>query len=138
MIGAALGGLAQSFGMLVAARALQGAFGALLAPSALGLLTVTFQGSHDRAKAFGIFGAIAGGGASFGLLLGGALTETLSWRWCLYVNLVIAVPTALVAVRLLRGQSRAARPRIDVPGVATASAGLSPATTATVAIDTLS
>jgi MFS family permease len=59
-LASAVGGLAQSLGMLVAARALQGAFGALLAPSALGLLTVTFQGSHDRAKAFGIFGAIAG------------------------------------------------------------------------------
>src|ERR1700760_4203200 len=101
----AIGGLAQSFGVLVAARTLQGAFAALLAPSALGLLTVTFQGSHDRAKAFGIFGAIAGGGASSGLLLGGALTEALSWRWCLYVNLVIAIPTALVAFRLLVNQA---------------------------------
>src|SRR5476649_259982 len=74
-VASALGGLAQSFGVLVAARALQGAFGALLAPSALGLLTVTFEGSPDRPKAFGIFGAIAGGGASVGLLLGGALTQ---------------------------------------------------------------
>ena len=73
-IASAIGGLAQSFGVLVAARTLQGAFGALLAPSALGLLTVTFEGSPDRPKAFGIFGAIAGGGASLGLILGGALT----------------------------------------------------------------
>ena len=120
----AIGGLAQSFGMLVAARALQGAFGALLAPSALSLLTVTFAGSPDRAKAFGIFGAIAGGGASVGLLLGGLLTEVLSWRWCLYVNVVIAVPTALIAVRLLRNQAQAERPRIDMPGVLSASGGL--------------
>jgi EmrB/QacA subfamily drug resistance transporter len=119
-----LGGLAQSFGMLVAARALQGAFGALLAPSALGLLTVTFQGSADRAKAFGIFSAIAAGGASIGLLLGGALTQAISWRWSLYVNLVIAVPTALVALRLLRSERQAERPRIDLPGAAVASAGL--------------
>ncbi len=120
----ALGGLSQSFGMLVGARALQGAFGALLAPSALGLLTITFQGSPDRAKAFGIFSAIAGGGASIGLLLGGALTQALSWRWCLYVNLVISVPTAIAALRLLRNQSQSDRPRIDVPGVLAASAGL--------------
>jgi EmrB/QacA subfamily drug resistance transporter len=120
----AIGGLAQSFGMLVAARALQGAFGALLAPSALSLLTVTFQGSPDRAKAFGIFSAIAGGGASVGLLLGGALTEALSWRWCLYVNLAIAVPTAFAALRLLRNQGNPDRPRIDLPGMLAASAGL--------------
>jgi EmrB/QacA subfamily drug resistance transporter len=123
-VASAIGGMAQSFGMLVAARALQGAFGALLAPSALGLLTVTFQGSADRAKAFGIFSAIAGGGASFGLLLGGALTQAISWRWCLYVNLAIAIPTATMALRLLRNQSRPHRPRIDLPGVAVASTGL--------------
>src|SRR6202047_5285453 len=80
-VASAIGGLSQSFGMLVAARALQGVFGALLAPSALGLLTVTFQGSKDRAKAFGIFSAIAAGGASLGLVLGGALTQAISWRW---------------------------------------------------------
>jgi EmrB/QacA subfamily drug resistance transporter len=123
-IASAIGGLAQSFGVLVAARALQGAFGALLAPSALSLLTVTFAGSPDRAKAFGIFGAIAGGGASIGLLLGGALTQALSWRWCLYVNLVIAVPTAFVALRLLVNQGHPDRPRIDLPGVLVASGGL--------------
>jgi EmrB/QacA subfamily drug resistance transporter len=123
-IASVLGGLAQSFGMLVAARALQGAFGALLAPSALSLLTVTFAGSPDRNKAFGIFGAIAGGGASVGLLLGGLLTEVLSWRWCLYVNLVIAVPTALLALHLLPSVAQPARPRIDWPGVAAGSAGL--------------
>ncbi len=120
----AIGGLAQSFGMLVAARALQGAFGALLAPSALSLLTVTFADSPDRAKAFGIFGAIAGGGASVGLLLGGLLTEVLSWRWCLYVNVVIAAPTAVLAVRMLRNIAQQDRPRIDLPGVLVGSAGL--------------
>ncbi len=107
-----------------AARALQGLFGALLAPSALSLLTVTFADSPDRSKAFGIFGAIAGGGASIGLLLGGALTQALSWRWCLYVNLAIAVPTAILALRLLVNQAHPQRPKIDVPGVVVASVGL--------------
>jgi EmrB/QacA subfamily drug resistance transporter len=123
-VASAIGGLAQSFGMLVAARALQGGFGALLAPSALGLLTVTFAGSDDRPKAFGIFSAIAAGGASLGLLLGGVLTQALSWRWSLYVNLVIAIPTAIVALRLLRNERHTERPRIDLPGVAVASGGL--------------
>jgi EmrB/QacA subfamily drug resistance transporter len=123
-LASAIGGLAPSFAVLVAARALQGAFGALLAPSALSLLTVTFADSPDRPKAFGIFGAIAGGGASVGLLLGGALTQALSWRWCLWVNLVIAIPTAIFALRLLVNQGDPDRPRIDVPGVLTASGGL--------------
>src|SRR5436305_13054078 len=109
--------------MLVGARALQGAFGALLAPSALGLLTVTFQGSPDRPKAFGIFIAIAAGGASVGLLLGGVLTQALSWRWSLYVTLAIAVPAAIVAPRLLRHERQAGRPRIHLAGAALASGG---------------
>jgi EmrB/QacA subfamily drug resistance transporter len=123
-LASALGGLAQSFGMLIAARALQGMFGALLAPSALSLLTVTFAGAPDRAKAFGIFGAIAGGGASFGLLLGGALTQAVSWRWCLYVNLVIAIPTATLSLRVLVNHAQTNRPRIDIPGVLAGSLGL--------------
>ena len=123
-IASAIGGLAQSFGVLVAARTLQGAFGALLAPSALGLLTVTFEGSPDRPTAFGIFGAIAGGGASLGLILGGALTQVLSWRWCLYVNLVIAVPTTIVALRLLVNHRAPERDPIDIPGVLTSALGL--------------
>src|SRR6201997_3701938 len=123
-VASAIGGLSQSFGMLVAARTLQGAFGAMLAPSALGLLTVTFQGSQDRPQAFGVFSAIAAGGASVGLLLGGVLTQAISWRWSLYVNLVIAVPTAIVAFRLVRNVRQPNRAPIDVPGVATASAGL--------------
>ncbi|MDQ1709496.1 MAG: hypothetical protein QOG49_881, partial [Frankiaceae bacterium] len=123
-VASAIGGLATSFAMLVAARALQGAFGALLAPSALSLLTVTFAGSPDRPKAFGIFGAIAGGGASVGLLLGGVLTQTLSWRYCLFVNLAIALPTALAALRLLQNHRPQGRPHIDVPGVLLACGGL--------------
>lgn len=123
-VASAIGGLAQSFTVLEAARTLQGVFGALLAPSALSLLTVTFEGSPDRATAFGIFGAIAGGGASLGLILGGALTQALSWRWCLYVNLVIAVPTTLVALRLLVNHRAPVRDPIDIPGVLTSALGL--------------
>jgi EmrB/QacA subfamily drug resistance transporter len=120
----AIGGLATSYAMLVSARALQGMFGALLAPSALGLLTVTFADSPDRPKAFGIFGAIAGGGASVGLVLGGALTQVLSWRWCLYVNLAIAVPTAIFALRLLVNHSDPERAGVDLRGLLAGSAGL--------------
>ncbi len=123
-LASAIGGLSQSFGMLVAARALQGAFGAILAPSALGLLTVTFRGSPDRPKAFGIFSAIAAGGASVGLLLGGVLTQVISWRWCLYVNLVIAVPTAILAFRLLVNEPQSQPSALDLPGTALASGGL--------------
>ncbi len=120
----AVGGLAQSFGVLVAARATQGAFGALLAPAALSLLTVTFAGTADWQRAFGIFGAVAGGAGALGLLLGGVLTQVLSWRWCFYVNLVIAVPTTIVALRLLVNHSDPDRARIDVPGVLTWTLGL--------------
>jgi EmrB/QacA subfamily drug resistance transporter len=121
----AIGGTAHSFGVLVAARALQGAFGAVLAPSALSLLTTTFTDPQERGKAFGIFGAIAGGGAAIGLLLGGILTEYLSWRWCLYVNLLFALPAALGALTLLRNPERTGhRPRLDLPGTAAASGGL--------------
>jgi len=123
-VASALGGQSQSFAMLVAARSLQGAFAALLAPSALSLLTVTFAGSPDRPAAFGIFGAITAGGASVGLLLGGVLTQMLSWRWCLYVNLAIAVPTTIVALRLLVNHRPDMRPHIDLPGVLAASTGL--------------
>ncbi len=123
-IASAIGGAADSFGVLVGARAGQGVFGALLAPSALALLSTTFTDPAERGKAFGIFGAIAGGGAAVGLLLGGVLTEVLSWRWCLYVNLVIAVPTAIVALRYVVNEANPNRPPIDVPGTLLGSAGL--------------
>jgi EmrB/QacA subfamily drug resistance transporter len=119
-----LGGLAESFGVLVGARALQGVFGALLAPGALSLLTTTFTAPDERGKAFGIFGAVAVGGAAIGLLLGGILTEYLSWRWCLYVNLLIAVPAALAAQALLHNEVPAVKPKLDIPGTVTASTGL--------------
>jgi EmrB/QacA subfamily drug resistance transporter len=123
-VASAIGGAAGSFGVLVAARAAQGVFGALLAPAALGLLTTTFTDPSERAKAFGIFGAIAGGGAAIGLLLGGLLTEYASWRWCLYVNLLFAIPAAVAAFSLLHNVVPAHRPKLDVPGTITASTGL--------------
>lgn len=123
-VASAIGGMAQSFGVLVAARALQGVFGALLAPAALSLLTVTFTAPEERGKAFGVFGAIAGAGAAIGLLLGGILTEYLNWRWALYVNLLFALPAAAAAVVLIRDAPRRADARLDIPGTLTASAGL--------------
>jgi EmrB/QacA subfamily drug resistance transporter len=120
----AVGGAAGSFGVLVAARAAQGAFGAVLAPSSLALLTTIFTDPQERGKAFGIFGAIAGGGAAVGLLLGGILTEVLSWRWCLYVNLLFALPTAVLAGRMLINMPHPDRPKLDLPGTLTATAGL--------------
>ena len=120
----AAGGLAPSFGVLVAARALQGSFGALLAPSVLSLLTITFHDSPDRPKAFGVFSAIAASGTSVGLLLGGLLTDTLSWRWTLFVNSLFAIPAAIAALRLVNGaDAQRPRPRIDITGVGLASAG---------------
>ena len=97
-----LGGAAPDFGLLVAARALQGAFGALLAPTALSVLTTTFTVPKERARAFGVFGAIAGAGGAIGLLLGGLLTQDLNWRWNLYINVAIA---ACNAGTLLTSQS---------------------------------
>src|ERR1700710_2492224 len=123
-VASALGGVAQSFGLLVGARALQGVFGALLAPAALSLLTTTFTEPAERNKAFGVFGAIAGSGAGVGLLLGGILTEYLSWRWCLYVNLAFAGLAIFGALSLLRNEAPAQKPRLDLPGTLTASGGL--------------
>ncbi|RKE21130.1 MFS transporter [Streptomyces sp. TLI_171] len=121
-----LGGFATSGGMLFAARALQGAFGALLAPSALSLLSVTFRDPRERATAFGVFGALSGGGAAIGLITGGLLTEYLSWRWCLYVNIPIAVVTAIGAYYLLVRDhvDRSRRVRLDLPGAVLGCGGL--------------
>jgi EmrB/QacA subfamily drug resistance transporter len=120
----ALAGAAQNFEVLVAGRALQGIFGAMLAPAALALLNTTFTDVRERAKAFGIYGAIAGAGGGIGLLLGGLLTEHLSWRWTLYVNLIFAVLASAGGLALLRGGRPAHRPRLDLPGTLLASAGL--------------
>ena len=123
-VASAIGGAAVSFGMLVAARALQGAFGALLAPSALGTLVSTFTDPRERGKAFGVFGSVAGGGGGVGLILGGVLTQYLSWRWCLYVNLVFAAIAVAGALVYMRSSRPGARPRMDWPGTVLACAGL--------------
>jgi EmrB/QacA subfamily drug resistance transporter len=120
----ALGGAATSFGVLVIGRGLQGAFGAMLAPAALSTLTVTFTDPAERGRAFGVYGAIAGAGGAVGLLLGGLLTEYLTWRWCLYVNVVLAVIAVAGAVRLLAAHPRDPDVHIDWPGTVLVVAGL--------------
>jgi EmrB/QacA subfamily drug resistance transporter len=120
----ALGGLAVNAAMLFGARALQGAFAALLAPAALSLIAVTFVESRERARAFGVYGAVQGGGGASGLILGGVLTEYASWRWCLFVNVPIALAAALAALPTVR-ESRADGDRhYDVPGAILITAGL--------------
>jgi EmrB/QacA subfamily drug resistance transporter len=120
----ALGGAATSFAMLVIGRGAQGAFGAMLAPAALSTLTVTFTDPAERGRAFGVYGAIAGAGGAVGLLLGGVLTEYLSWRWTLYVNVVLAVIAVAGAVRLMASQPRDPDVQIDWPGTVLVAAGL--------------
>jgi EmrB/QacA subfamily drug resistance transporter len=123
-LASAVGGAATSFLMLAAARAVQGAFGALLAPSVLSLLTTIFTEPSERNRAFGIFGGVLASGASVGLLLGGALTEWFNWRAVMYINVPIAVVAVIGALTLLVNQRPAARPRIDLAGAVTVTAGL--------------
>jgi EmrB/QacA subfamily drug resistance transporter len=120
----AVGGAATDTAMLLSARAAQGAFGALLTPSALSLLAVMFTDPGERGKAFGVYGAIAGGGSAVGLVLGGVLTEYLNWRWCLYVNAPIAVIAAIGALLVLHNTKATGRARYDIPGVILATGGL--------------
>jgi EmrB/QacA subfamily drug resistance transporter len=120
----ALGGLANNGEMLFAARALQGAFGALLAPASLALLTVLFTEAKDRAKAFAVYGAIAGGGSAVGLLLGGVLTEYANWRWCLLVNIPIALIALALAIPLVPESRAHGNTKYDVPGAVVITLGL--------------
>ncbi|MFH9224631.1 DHA2 family efflux MFS transporter permease subunit [Streptomyces lydicus] len=123
-VASGLGGAAGGSGLLFGARALQGAFAALLAPSALSLLTTTFTVGRERSKAFGIYGAIAGGGAAIGLIAGGLLTEYLNWRWCLYVNVPVATVAFAAAAVVLRGKAVPERAHLDIPGVLLGCSGL--------------
>jgi EmrB/QacA subfamily drug resistance transporter len=120
----ALGGLAQNEAMLFGARALQGAFAAVMAPAALSLLTVAFTEPKERARAFAVYGGIAGAGAAIGLILGGFLTEFASWRWTLLINVPIAILAAVAALRVVRESRSPANHGYDLPGAATVTGGL--------------
>jgi EmrB/QacA subfamily drug resistance transporter len=120
----ALGGLAQHEWMLFGSRALQGAMAAVMAPAALSLLTVTFTDPKERARAFGVYGTVAGGGLAIGLVLGGLLTEYASWRWTLLINAPIAVVTAVAASSQIKESKASGRTGYDVACVATVTAGL--------------
>jgi EmrB/QacA subfamily drug resistance transporter len=120
----AIGGIAQNQGELFAARGLQGAFAALMAPAALSLITITFTAPRERAKAFAVYGGISGGGAALGLILGGVLTEYASWRWTLLVNTPIAIATAIAALLVVRESRAEGKPHYDIPGVITSTLGL--------------
>ncbi|MFC5502954.1 MFS transporter [Lysinimonas soli] len=123
-IASALGGLAPNALVLFGARGLQGAFAAVMAPAALSLLAVTFTSGRDRATAFSVYGGISGGGAALGLILGGVLTEFTSWRWCLLVNVPIALITAAFAIRLMRESRATGTAHYDIPGALTVTIGL--------------
>ncbi|MEY2457294.1 MAG: hypothetical protein QOK06_2388, partial [Acidimicrobiaceae bacterium] len=119
-----LGGAAQNGATLFGARALQGVFAALLAPAALSLISVTFTQAKERAQAFAVYGAISGGGAAIGLILGGALTEYASWRWCLLINVPIAV-VAFIGGTILVSESKShGGTSYDIPGAILGTAGL--------------
>ena len=123
-LASALGGLAQDPAMLFGSRALQGAFAAVMAPAALSLLTVTFTEARERARAFGVYGAVAGSGAAIGLVLGGTLTQLASWRWTLLINTPIALVAAVAASRVVRESRSESRAGYDLPGAAAVTGGL--------------
>ena len=119
-----LGGFAVNQQMLFGARALQGCFGALLAPAALSLISVTFTDSKERAKAFGVYGALSGVGAAIGLIAGGLLTQYVSWRWCMFVNTPMALLAFTLALPNVKESRVEGHPHYDVPGALTATAGM--------------
>jgi EmrB/QacA subfamily drug resistance transporter len=120
----AVAGAAQSFTMLIAARAVQGLFGALVAPAAIAMIAVTFTDPSERAKAFGVFGAIGAAAGALGLLLGGVLTSYVSWRWCMFVNVAFGALALLGAMTLMTNNTNPDKPRLDLLGTALATTGL--------------
>jgi EmrB/QacA subfamily drug resistance transporter len=119
------GGIAQSEGWLIAARAIQGLGAAIVSPAALSIITTTFAEGAERNRALGIWGAVAGAGGAAGVLLGGILTSGLSWRWVLFVNVPIGLLAATVAPRtLLESRSDDQRRTFDLAGAVTVTAGL--------------
>ncbi|MFC6155165.1 MFS transporter [Kribbella jiaozuonensis] len=120
----ALGGAAQNGATLFGARALQGAFAALLAPAALSLVSVTFTELKERSRAFAVYGAISGGGSAIGLILGGTLTEYASWRWCLLINVPIAIAAFIAGTILVTESKSAGGGSYDIPGAILGTAGL--------------
>jgi EmrB/QacA subfamily drug resistance transporter len=112
-VASALAGLAPNLALLCAGRALQGACAAVLVPTALSLIAVTFTEMHERAKAFGVYGAVASSGAAVGLLLGGVLTDYAGWRWCLFVNVGVAGLACLAGRFVLPRDDGYAEARVD-------------------------
>lgn len=123
-LASALGGAAVSFEMLVGGRALQGVFGALLAPTLLSFVATLFPSGRSRLRAFGLIGLVASSGAAVGLILGGFLTEFLDWRWTMYVNVVFAAGAVLGARLLLPDVAPFPHRRVDVIGAALALTGV--------------
>jgi EmrB/QacA subfamily drug resistance transporter len=120
-----LNGLAQSSGMLIVGRGLQGLGGALVSPAALAIITTTFTEPGERTKALGIWSAIAASGSAVGLLMGGVLTDIASWRWVFFVNVPIGLVTILLAVRyILESRLEGVRRSYDLAGAATVTGGL--------------
>jgi len=120
------GGLAQSEGWLLVARAVQGLGAAIISPAALSILATTFAEGAERNKALGVWGAVAGAGGAAGVLLGGILTSGLGWEWVLFVNVPIGIAAAALAPRLLlESRAHAEGASFDIPGAITVTAGLS-------------
>jgi EmrB/QacA subfamily drug resistance transporter len=125
-IASLVGGFAESEGMLIAARAVQGLGAALLSPAALSIITTTFRDGSERNKALGVWGAVAGSGGAAGVLLGGVLTEYLGWEWVLWVNVPIGVAAAALAPSLIMESRAESETRsFDVAGAVSVTAGLS-------------